>query len=64
MNNSIHATTGAELALTVRDFCARIKISRSSFWKYTRAGKIRVIRIGSRVLVPADEAQRVAREGL
>lgn len=64
MQQVTHATPGAELALRVKDFCARIGISRSTFWKHARAGKIRVIKIGSRVLVPADEAQRVAREGL
>ena len=64
MQQSIHATTGAELALRVKDFCARIGISRSTFWKHTRAGKIKVIRIGGRVLIPAAEAHRIAVEGL
>jgi len=49
------------LAYRVREFCDRIRISPSTFWKYVRAGKIRVIRIGGRTLVPANEVQRILR---
>jgi excisionase family DNA binding protein len=52
------------LALRVKDFCTRIGVSHSTFWKYQRAGKIRIIRMGRRVLVPASEALRIASEGL
>ncbi len=52
------------LAYQVTPFCSLIGISRSTFWKYTRLGKIRVIRIGGRVLVPHAEALRIASEGL
>ncbi len=52
------------LALRVKEFCQRIGVSPSTFWKYTKAGKIRVIRVGGRVLVPASEALRIASEGL
>jgi excisionase family DNA binding protein len=47
----------------VPDFCERIGISKSTFWKYVKAGKIRVIRIGGRTLVPHGEALRLATEG-
>ncbi len=53
-----------QLALRVKEFCQRIGVSHSTFWKYHKAGKIRVIRIGGRVLVPAAEAARIASEGL
>jgi len=48
----------------VKEFCERVRISPSTFWKYTKLGKIRVIRIGGRVLVPHEEALRIATEGL
>ena len=52
------------LALRVKDFCLRIGISASTFWKYNKHGKIRVIRVGGRVLIPHGEALRIATEGL
>lgn len=51
-------------AWRVREFCEAHRISASTFWKYCSLGKIRVIRIGGRTLVPVAEADRIAREGL
>jgi hypothetical protein len=51
------------LALRVGDFCARIGICKSSFWKFQAAGKIRTVRLGRRVVVPNTEVQRILREG-
>ena len=56
--------TESPLALRVKPFCRRLGISPSTFWKYRKAGKIKVIRIGGRVLVPEAEALRIATEGL
>ncbi len=50
-------------AWRVREFCESHRISNATFWKYVKLGKIRVIRIGGRVLVPAAEAARIASEG-
>jgi predicted site-specific integrase-resolvase len=55
---------GAPLAFRVKDFCQRIGISPSTFWKFVGLGKIKVIRVGGRTLVPTAEAERIAREGL
>jgi predicted DNA-binding transcriptional regulator AlpA len=52
------------LALRVKDFCKRIGISPSTFWKFVKLEKIKVVRIGGRVLIPAAEAARIASEGL
>jgi predicted site-specific integrase-resolvase len=52
------------MAFRIKDFCLRMGISPSTFWKYNKAGKIRVIRIGGRVLVPSAEALRISAEGL
>jgi excisionase family DNA binding protein len=47
----------------VKEFCAAVGISASTFWKYVKAGKIRVIRIGGRTLVAHSEAVRLLSEG-
>jgi excisionase family DNA binding protein len=58
------APIGGLLAYRVKPFCAKIGISVSSLYKYIEQGKIRVIRIGGRTLIPAEEAQRILREGV
>jgi len=47
------------LALSVKDFCRRMSISPSTFWKNVRAGQIRVVRLGGRTLIPAAEIARL-----
>lgn len=56
--------TPERAAWRVREYCEAHRISPSTFWKYVGIGKIKVIRIGGRVLVPAAEAHRIASEGL
>ena len=51
-------------AWRVREFCEAYRISNSTFWKYVSLGKIHIIRIGGRVLVPNEEALRIIAEGL
>jgi excisionase family DNA binding protein len=51
--------SNSPLAFRVKDFCARIGISPSTFWKLVSRGEIRVIRIGGRTLVPATEVSRL-----
>lgn len=51
-------------AWRVREFCEAIGISNSTFWKYVASGRIHIIRVGRRVLVPAAEAARITAEGL
>lgn len=49
----------------VKDFCQRIGISPSTFWKLVSQQKIRVIRIGGRTLIPHSEVLRLLNtEGL
>jgi excisionase family DNA binding protein len=52
------------LALRVNEFCERAGISPSTFWKYVQLGKIRVIRIGGRTLVPFSEVERILVDGV
>jgi hypothetical protein len=56
--------TPERAAWRVREFCDAHRISHSTFWKYAGLGKIKTIRIGGRVLIPAAEAHRIAAEGL
>lgn len=50
-------------AQTPRDFVQDVPMSLSTFWAKVAAGKIRVIRIGRKVLVPDAEKQRILEEG-
>ena len=49
----------APLAFRVKPFCQRVGISPASFYKYVGLGKIRVVKIGGRTLVPAAEVDRL-----
>lgn len=64
MRVKANTTPQPPLALRVSDFCQRLSICPSTFWKYHAANKIRTIKIGSCVLVPADEVERILREGI
>ena len=59
-----YAETPEIAAWRVRQFCDAHGISPSTFWKFVGLGKIKIIRIGGRVLVPAAEARRIVAEGL
>lgn len=47
------------LALTVKDFCRKFNISRSTLYKYEKNGSIRLIRAFGKTLVPTDEVRRL-----
>jgi len=55
--------TNTRLAFRVQPFCKSIGIGRTKFYELVRDGKIKTVVIGGRRLVPADEAQRLLREG-
>jgi excisionase family DNA binding protein len=50
-------------ARRVNDACQALGISRSTLYKLAAQGKIRVIKIGGRTLVPESEINRLATEG-
>jgi excisionase family DNA binding protein len=52
------------LAYRVCDFCKSVGLGKTKFYELLRTGKIKTISIGGRRLVPADEAQRIVREGV
>ena len=39
---------------TVKEFCRRHGIGRSTFYKLVRRGSLRVVKLGSRTLIPSD----------
>jgi excisionase family DNA binding protein len=51
------------LAYRVQPFCKGIGIGRTKFYELVATGKIKTIVIGGRRLIPADEVQRLVREG-
>ena len=54
----------APYSLRVKDFCKKIGISPSTFWKHVASGKLKVTRFGGRTLVPYTEVERFLREGI
>jgi excisionase family DNA binding protein len=50
-------------ARRVNDACDALQISRSHLYALAAAGKIKLIRIGGRTLVPEAEIDRLAEEG-
>jgi excisionase family DNA binding protein len=59
MSNAPNDNSQPPLALRVKPFCQRIGISPATFYKYVNLGKIRVVKIGGRTLVPAAEVERL-----
>lgn len=58
-----HYDPGAYL-LTVPQALEALHISRSSLYKQFKAGRIKTVRIGSRVLVPRREIERLIDEAV
>jgi hypothetical protein len=64
IGSEIRGSSGSDrLAYRVKSFCTAIGIGRTKFYELVRTRKIKTIIIGGRRLVPADEAQRIIREG-
>ena len=42
-------------AFTVREFCSVLSIGRSTFYEEMKRGRIKVLKLGARTLVPASE---------
>jgi excisionase family DNA binding protein len=62
-NNKAKPDDAPPLAYRVRPLCKRLGISHTTFYKYLSAGRIKVVRIGNRTLVPASEVERLLQEG-
>lgn len=51
-------------ALTVKEFCKRYSLSRSTLYELIRKGEIRTARIGGRRLIPVVEAEALLARNL
>ena len=51
-------------AETLQELAMSLGVSYDSFLRAAHDGRLRTIRIGKRLLVPADEASRISNEGL
>ena len=57
------ATMQAPRAYRVPDACRALGVGRSTLYKLASAGKLRLVRIGGRTVVPSIEVDRLATEG-
>ena len=48
----------------LREFAESLTISYDSAFRKATSGELRTVRFGRRILVPADEVERVMKEGL
>lgn len=60
-----HATLTNERPafLTVNETCTELRVRRTKLYELIADGTIRAVRIGSRLRVPRQELDRIAREG-
>ena len=52
---------GDRLAYSVKQFAATISLSQATVWRLIKEDKIRVVKIGGRTLIPADQIGRTLR---
>lgn len=43
-----------KLAYSIREACEAISLSRTTIYSHIAAGRLRVVRIGGRTIIPAD----------
>jgi len=53
----MYSSTPTKAALTVNAFCEALSIGRTLFYERVRLGEIKVVKIGTRTLVPIGEVQ-------
>lgn len=63
MNATATTHVEAPRAYRVPDACRALGVGRSTLYKLASAGKLRLVRIGGRTVVPGNEVSRLATEG-
>lgn len=48
----------SRLSYSVKDFCASVGIGRSKFYELVGDGKLKTVKLGTKTLVTAAEAER------
>jgi hypothetical protein len=57
---SASAVSGEDrLALPVNEFCRKVSISRTLAYRLAAAGKLRLVKLGTRTVVPMVEVYRL-----
>lgn len=46
-----------KLAYSIREACAASSLGRTTIYAHIAAGRLRVVRVGGRTLIPAEELQ-------
>jgi hypothetical protein len=59
-----HDAPEARRAEGLRQFCSSISVSYDSGFRAVQSGRLKHVRFGKKILIPADECARVLREGL
>lgn len=44
----------AKLAYSIKEACAASSLGKTSIWNHVKNGRLRVIRLGGRTLIPAE----------
>ena len=57
------ATSTHERALRVPEFCRRYGISRSTAYKLKKGGKLQIVRIAGRAVMPVNSAEALLKPG-
>ena len=53
-----------KLAHSIHEASDQLDVCPATIWKYAKLGKIRLIRIGGRTLMPDDELRRILISGV
>jgi len=64
MSENEHVEANNKRAIGLRAFAESLDISYDTAFRAARAGTLRTIRVFTKILVPAEEVDRVLREGL
>lgn len=63
MTTHVPRTPAEPDLLDQAEFARRLNVSRTTVWRLVKRGDIRVVRIGTRALIPRTELERLIRDG-
>ena len=61
MNTENDKTTG-KLLFSVKEFCERVGVGRTTFYQEVKAGRIKAKKMGRSTLIPKSELERFIEE--
>jgi len=57
----VNVENSARLAYSIAEAGALTSLSRTSIWRAAKAGRIRIVKLGQRSLIPASELEKLCR---